>query len=253
MTTLKQLTDFLDALLEPDKFPGDLSNNGLQIEASETVGKALFAVDASLELINIAAERKADFIFVHHGISWGDGLKRLTGFNAGRVGALFRRGISLYAVHLPLDAHPIVGHNAILAKTIGIEGAVPFGQYHGAEIGYAGTLPKPTPLRDIANTLQSSLGGIPKIFGDPGVNVTRVGVVSGGAGDMAPQAAAAGLDAYITGEVSHQNIHHIAESGVPVLALGHYASEKPGVLTVMEMVADKLDITCEFIDLPTGL
>ena len=114
------LVRFLDTILELSSWPDDPSNNGLQFAGSGTVERAVFAVDASAELFRIAAERHADFIFVHHGFSWGSGIRRIDGILADRITTLAKNGISLYAAHLPLDAHPRFGHNALPCCAAGV-------------------------------------------------------------------------------------------------------------------------------------
>ena len=113
---LSDIVKKLNEKLKLSSFTGDISNNGLQVEGKGEVKKIIFAVDASLELFEIAKERKADFIFVHHGISWGSEPRRITGSVAKRLKVLLENNISLYAAHLPLDAHEELGNNANLAK-----------------------------------------------------------------------------------------------------------------------------------------
>jgi dinuclear metal center YbgI/SA1388 family protein len=254
MARLRELVDWLDDRLAVAAIPGDDSNNGLQVEASEVVRKAVFGVDATQALIDRAAETGADFIFVHHGLSWGGGFRRLQGLDARRIGALFRAGISLYAAHLPLDAHPEVGHNACLARLLGLCDTRHFARYHGADIGVAGRLSPPRRAGDLARVLIDGIGGEQTVYGDPACELRTVGVISGGAGlDGVLAAAAEGLDCLVTGEVTHTAYHVVAETGLTVIAAGHYASETPGVHAVMAEVAARFGIQTEFIDLPTGL
>jgi len=253
MADLKDIDQFLTHTLRIGDIPRDASNNGLQIEGSTSVNKAIFAVDASVELFEAAIAKDTDFIFVHHGISWGDSLKRITGQNAMRVKPMIQNDISLYAVHLPLDAHPVYGHNAQLANYIGLEDCEMFSKYSGVEIGVKGTLAKPsTPLR-IAEILDEKLDSEHKIFGDSNKTVKTIGIISGGGSSGIVDAAEIGLDCFITGEVKHESYHTIKELDIPVIALGHYCSEKPGIHAVMELIREKFNIKCEFIDIPTGL
>lgn len=254
MATLNEITTYFDDLLGLAKVPGDSSNNGLQVEGSPTVDKILFSVDASLELFNIAVERNADMVFVHHGISWGGNPKRFSGMDATRLRTLFCNGISLYAMHLPLDAHPEYGHNACLADMLRLEQQTMFAKYCDVEIGVLGQLPVASTPQKIADLFDAELGGKSAIFGDAGKTVAKVGIISGGAGyEGINEAINLQLDCFITGEVGHSSYHLIKESGMPVIALGHYASEKPGVIKSMELVQAKFNVDCEFIDLPTGL
>jgi len=254
MARLNELVKWLDDRLALAAIPDDDSNNGLQVEAGGDVRKAVFGVDATQALIERAAEVGADFIFVHHGLSWGNGFRRLQGLDARRVGALFRAGISLYAAHLPLDAHPQVGHNACIARLLGLARTRHFARYHGADIGVAGELAPTRRAGDLARILADGIGGGQTIYGEPDRELRTVGVISGGAGPQGILAAAAeGLDALVTGEVTHTAYHMVAETGLTVIAAGHYASETPGVHAVMAEVAGRFAIQAQFIDLPTGL
>ena len=144
MAALKDIAAFLDERLEIAKYRSDASNNGLQFEAGADVRKAVFAVDASYALFSTAADLDADFLFVHHGISWGGSLKRILSLDAKRVSMLAANSISLYGAHLPLDAHPEIGHNAQFAKMMHLENPRPFGEYDSHRIGFQGVLPKET-------------------------------------------------------------------------------------------------------------
>lgn len=249
-----ELTKFLDGVLNIAAFPGDVSNNGMQVEGRDEVRKAVFAVDASQSLFDAAAERNADFIFVHHGLSWGANPRRLTGFTAKRFRTLFTHDITLYAAHLPLDAAPEFGNNAVLAKFIKLRKLVPFFRYDGADIGFLGTLPAARKLGNLQSFFEERFGVEARVLGDADKSCRKVAVVSGGGGlGSLEEAAELGADLLLTGELDHTMYHPALESGVAVLALGHYASETTGPRALMEVVSAKFDLETEFIDLPTGL
>jgi len=254
MAKLKEITDFLDSLLDLEGIPEDSSNNGLQVEGKAKVNKIIFGVDASLELAEKAKQVNADMIFVHHGLSWGNGFKRITGHDAKRFTALLKNGISLYAAHLPLDGHPEIGHNAIMAKKLGLQNTRMFAKFANTEIGVTGELTKSMGIAKFAKCLEKKLGLKAEIFGNKKGKIKKIGVISGGAGsDGVASAVNAGLDCLLTGEVYHNTWHHIKESGIAVIAGGHYNTEKPGVIAVMEEVEIMFDVDCEFVDIPTGL
>ncbi len=253
MTTRDQLTAFLDTLLLAPAKCVDGSNNGLQVEGRAEIAKVVFGVDACLALFEQAAAAGADYLVVHHGLSWKDSLKYLTRLNAARVGSLFRHGLSLYAAHLPLDMHPEVGHNAIIAKGLELQSPTPCFEYGGARIGFAGDLPHPLPLATLAAKVDALLGTRSLVWECGAPTVTRVGVVSGGGADALQECPAAAVDCLVTGEVAHQHWHVARECQVNLIAAGHYRSEIPGLLAVMERVQAHFELDCAFLDLPTGM
>lgn len=251
---LERVAGWLDHELKISEFPSDHSNNGLQVEASEEVSRAVFGVDASAALIAAAAERNADLIFVHHGLSWGSEPRRLTGITARRYGELLRRGISLYAAHLPLDAAVGFGNNARLAAMVKLLDSEPFFVYCGTPIGRIGTAGAFRRVGEFRQALEAELGCRSLVLGEEKSDVRRVAIVSGGGGmEAVERAAEAGADLLITGELTHVMFHYAVENGVAVLALGHYASETTGPRALMERFTSELGIPAEFVDIPTGL
>ena len=271
MTKLKKLVDFLDELLDIKAIPGDSSNNGLQVQGDKEVGKAVFGVDISLELIEKSIAFGSSFIFVHHGLSWGSSLKYITGSNSRRLTPMIKNGISLYAVHLPLDMHPKFGHNAVIADMIGLVGRKPFFKYDGVDIGFVGSLKKPMKLNDLNDVLCDSLrkfitkngsSCLSKVNGQGGVlvnsdskEIKRVAVVSGGAGmDGVSDAISEGAECLITGEFGHSSYFAAREAGLSIIAPGHYITETPGVIEIMKVVRKEFPaLEVEFLDIPTGL
>ena len=251
------IAGFLDQILELDRWPDDPSNNGLQFAGDAEVAKTVFAVDASAELFCRAADLDADFIFVHHGISWGSGIRRIDGILADRVKLLAANGMSLYAAHLPLDAHPRFGHNARLADMIGLADRRMFGSYHGKLTGFRGVLPETKTVAELARIFDKSLpsSGPLHVIGDPDRTVGTVGVISGGGAwpELFDETSADPLDCLVTGEATHEVFHPAKEAGTVILTLGHYRSETPGVFAVMDLVKSKFGIETVFLDLPTNL
>ena len=131
-----ELVNHLNNLLKLGDFAGDVSNNGLQVEGADEVTKIAYGVDASLAMAIQADRAGAEFIFVHHGLSWGGEPRRFTGVTGGRFRELFQRNLSLYAVHLPLDAHELLGHNACLCRISGVRNVEKFCPYHDMMIGW---------------------------------------------------------------------------------------------------------------------
>lgn len=248
---LRELTEYLDDYLRLREVP-DYPDawNGLQVEARGEVTRIAVAVDASEAAINGAVRLGCDLLLVHHGLFW-DRRRPITGRAYRKIRLLIEHGIAVYSAHLPLDIHPEVGNNAVLAREIGLEVKGTFGSYQGVPIGIWGTLD----LRReaLAARLDEVLGTrVHMIPGGP-ERVTRVGVITGGAGGMIGDAIEAGLDAFITGEGAHHTYFDAMEGGINVYYGGHYATETWGVKALAAHLADRFGLPTEFLDLPTGL
>jgi dinuclear metal center YbgI/SA1388 family protein len=249
---LDELTGYLDTYLRIRDEVADPPEavNGLQVTNAGEVTRLAAAVDLCAATIRMAADAGADGLLVHHGLFWG-GLRPLVGPAYRRVAELITRNIALYAAHLPLDRHPDIGNNACLARALGIAPRGEFGSYRGAPIGVWGELDESRD--DLARRLAATLGAMPRLlpFGPAGVR--RVGIVTGAGGSLIPQAAAAGLDTFITGEGPHWTFFDAEELGVNVFYAGHYATETVGVKALAEHVSRKYSIPWVFLDHPTGL
>jgi len=248
---LDKLVPFLDAELCLAGFAADESANGLQIEGRTTVRKVGLAVDACEYVFRKAAEKKIDFLFVHHGLIWG-GLKSVQGVMRKRIKALFDSEISLYACHLPLDWHPKYGNNARLLQLLSIKKMGEFGNYHGKNISYWGRSATELSLDEftarIDKTLETRSSAI-----SFGKKVRTVGVVSGGGWFAINEAEKYGIDTFLTGEHSHIAYTLAEEMKVNLIFAGHYATETPGVKAVGEALKKRFGLEVEFIDHPTGL
>lgn len=254
--TLHELDAYFRTFLKIEDYPADPSQNGIQIENGEADAKQIetvaFAVDACEATATLAARAGADLLFVHHGLFWRD-CEKLTGHQYKRVASFVKNNLALYACHLPLDACNPYGNNYGLAERLALTDTEPFGEWRGMKIGVKGRLPEPLSIRSLsAKALkpgEKPLRILP--FGKAAIET--VGIISGGAGEDAAQAAMQGLDAYITGEISHEDFHVIKECGINVIVGGHYQTETIGVQLVMEKLAAETGIRTMFIDFPTGL
>jgi dinuclear metal center YbgI/SA1388 family protein len=245
------IAQFLDSELNLDAFKADSSNNGLQVDAPYTeVKKICFGVDASLDFFKEARARGADMCVVHHGLSWGDSLKRITGVNYKLVSYLINNDMALYGVHLPLDAHPIYGNNATLANELGLINVQPFGDYHGMTIGFKGKLQEELAFEDLCIKVRElPHKGNFKALGFGKEKVQSVGIISGGAASSVSQAAAENLDVFITGEIDLQTYNECKHLEMNMVAAGHYATECGGVKQLAALIRAKFNVETEFIDL----
>jgi len=250
----RELDAWLTALLDPASLASiDDSLNGIQVARSEgEVTRVAFAVDASLETIRRAAEAGAQVLVVHHGLFWG-GAARMDGALRARVKLLLDSDLALWACHLPLDRHPEVGNNAVLASMLGLVDLEPFGVYHGVALGLKGRFAEPITLEAaIARVLPD--GSAPNCLIPAGPALVKTaGLASGGAALEAFQAINQGLDLYLTGETSHSIYSAIVESRTTFVAAGHYRTEVHGVKAVAARLSRETGLETLFIDLPTGL
>ena len=245
----KDLDVFFTDLLNPSSF-NDYCPNGLQIEGSEQINKIAFAVSATRDSIDQAVKLQADTLVVHHGLFWKfHGTRTLTGSFAKRTFPLVRNNINLFAYHLPLDAHPEIGNAAVLGQLIGCQQQSAFGDYKGSPTGIKGLLEKPLSAKELRLKLQTVLNHhVILASPDESQLITSVGIITGGANSDWILAQQAGLDAYITGEISEHDWHESQENGIHMFAGGHNATEKNGVLSLMERLRTQCDLECVFID-----
>ena len=252
--TLKELDRWFSDFLDLASVAAiDRSRNGLQVARhGAEVRRVAFAVDASLEAFRRAADWGAEALFVHHGLFW-DQPVCLTGSAYERIRFLVEKDLALFAAHFPLDIHPEVGNNAGIARHLGLLDVEPFGLHRGVKIGCKGRLPGPLALAKLADLLGE---GQPDpvhtlAFGpDP---VRTVGIVSGGAPLDVEQAAAEGLDAFVTGESAHQVYHFCLEERISALFAGHYRTESYGPKALAVRLAADTGLETTWLDIPTGM
>ena len=237
----------IDALSDIDD-----SLNGIQVECGRQIRKVAFAVDACAESIRRAAGAGADILFVHHGMFWGKPLS-ISGPLRERLRLLLEADLGLYACHLPLDLHPEVGNNAVLANLLYLGERKPFGAYHGVAIGVSGRFPEPLSPDEIVAKILPDLSRPKTLISSGRAKLSTAAIVSGGAPFEALEAFGKDIDVFITGEASHSIYHLVVEAGLDFIAAGHYATEVWGVKAVAEKAHAELGIETFFIDLPTGL
>lgn len=257
MATITEIASHLDELLHTAEIP-DYSNalNGIQVETDAEITKVAAAVDARERTITNAIEAGANLLIVHHGMFWG-GLQPLRGPNLRRVRSLITSNLALYSSHLPLDAHPEFGNNALLARELGLTPSSGFARYKTIEIGVAGKSDVPTAqLIARADAIARQHGGAARYTATDVSRVTRRWAICTGAGasrDTLDEAAARGIDTLIVGEGPHWTAVDAEELGITVIYAGHYATETLGVRALAEYVAHRYDIPWTFIEAPTTL
>lgn len=245
MVALKQLSAYCDDFLNIADFQ-DYCPNGLQVEAGDNVTRLVTGVSASLALIEAAVERQADALLVHHGYFWKGENPCLTGMKGRRIRTLMENGLSLLAYHLPLDMHPEVGNNARLAHYLGIVEVAPSAACKDL---WVGRLPTPMRAVEFAGFIQNSLLREPLHIGLPDAYISSVGWCTGGAQDYIEIAAEAGVDAFISGEISERTVLQARELGIHYYAAGHHATERYGVQCLGEKLAEVFQLEHQFVDI----
>lgn len=248
---LAEAVKYLDEILrtrEVGDFPQAL--NGLQVENSGGLTRIGAAVDATEAVIREASQAGVDFLIVHHGLFWS-GAQRITGATYRKTRLMMEADMAIYSAHLPLDIHPEIGNNALLAGAIGLQNGAPFFSTAGQNIGL---MFKAEISREVLRDhLSRAVGGPVHLAPGGPVLARRVGVVTGGAGGDIAKAAEAGVDTLITGEGPHWSYTAAEELGVNLFYAGHYATETFGVKAAAELVSRRFALPWQFIDHPTGL
>ena len=243
-----ELTDYLNRYLSIDDF-SDYGPNGLQVEGRDEVKHIVTGVSASVELFEKAIEMNADAVIVHHGIIWDFERPVYKGGYKQRVKLLLGNDINLFAYHLPLDAHPEVGNNFQIARTLGLKSLEPFGDYKGKFIGCKGRVDS-IPADIFISGVKKKINPDALVFPYGPETIRNVGIISGGAQKEVKQAVLNDLDLYITGEATEFILHYVKEEKIHYVAAGHYATEKFGIIALGDHLREKFDLKIEFIDIP---
>jgi dinuclear metal center YbgI/SA1388 family protein len=241
-----ELAKHLATTLDINRFR-DYCPNGLQVEGRDQIGRLVTGVTASMALLEAAHDTQADAVLVHHGYFWRGEDARVIGPHQRRLKLLLTQNINLFAYHLPLDAHPVLGNNAQLGIRLGLTAGGHFGDQ---ELGWLGTVDDPElRIADLAQRVEQVLGRSPTIIGNPQQRVGLIGWCTGAAQNALADAISAGAHTYLSGEISEQTVHLARESGVAYLACGHHATERYGVQAIGEYLAREFNLHHEFIDI----
>ena len=248
MVKLHELVNYCDDLLDMASYQ-DYCPNGLQVEGRAELSRIVTGVTASQALIEAALAAGADALLVHHGFFWKGEATVITGMRQRRIKALLSHDLSLLAYHLPLDGHPELGNNARLGRRWGLTPGGRFGPGPNGGIACHGELSAAMSADELRVLVSRDLGREALWIDGGNGQVRRVGWCSGGAQDYIEQAAALGLDAFISGEISERTVHLARELGIHYIAAGHHATERYGVMALGEHLAERFGIDCQFIDI----
>ncbi len=239
-----EIVDYANELLETHRFP-EYGRPGLQVLGSDEVDKIACGVSASLELFHRAAATGAQLVIVHHGMFWRNEPLWIDRRQRGRLEALFAADLTLLAYHLPLDAHPVIGNNALLADALGVEVERPFG-----EVGQGGRLREPAGIDEVVTLIREAVSGRePLVFAHGPERIERIAICSGGSGGELINAAHEGYDLYFTGEPEEPSLQTARELGIHFVAAGHDATERLGVQALARELAERFALEWEFIEI----
>lgn len=242
---MNELETYLNQLLDIAHFH-DYCPNGLQVEGRSEVYQLVSGVTASFDFLQAAVAAGADAVLVHHGYFWRGEDQRIVGMKHRRIALLMAHNVGLLSYHLPLDAHPEFGNNIQLARRLNFTETGRFGDQN---IAMQGTLPPQLAnLRELRICIERALSRTPLVVGEDEKTVRRVAWCTGGAQGYFDEAIQLGVDAFITGEISEQNVHSARESGVAFISAGHHATERYGVQALGEHISQKFGIAHRFID-----
>ena len=252
MAQLSEVIAYLDEFLEITDFQ-DYGPNGLQVPGSDELSVLVTGVSAHRELFEQAAAAGAQLVVAHHGLFWDFHPRALTRAMRERLRVLFDNDIALAGYHLPLDAHPEVGNNALICEALGLERAEPFGEHRGRAVGFVGRTAEGIPFDELRRRCAAAFGQKPFAWDSGPEVVHSVGIVSGGAASIFGEAIARGLDAFLTGEPAEHVMADARESGTHFIAAGHYATETFGVRRLGELVAERFGVEHRFVDAPNPI
>jgi dinuclear metal center YbgI/SA1388 family protein len=245
---LNDILHEIDRLLEPGRFD-DYCPNGLQVPGPEQVSTLATGVSAHAELFELAATERAELLLVHHGLFWGGGPTVIDTQLKRRLKILFDADIGLAAYHLPLDAHPQVGNNALLARALGARDLEPFARHRGEPIGFIACLAgNGLTASELFARVQEITGREPLVFSAGPDRVRRVAIASGAGADFLAEASAAGADALLTGEPTERTMAQAREAGIHFIAAGHYATETFGVRHLGERLAQRFELRHVYLE-----
>ena len=246
-----ELVDYLDQYLDIANIK-DYGPQGLQIEGRSEVQRIVGLVDAHQPCVEAAVAQKADLMLVHHGIFWGPPKPLRDSY--GRLVRFFMRNtLNLYAAHLALDAHPVVGNNAELARRLGLDVIDWWAKVNGKPIAALALAPGGVPLTEFVQRFEQNVGPVKLVQAHGAETIQRVGILSGFGAKEVEEAATLGCDLFITGETSHAQYYDALNAGINVIYGGHYTTETVGIQALGQHLQEKFNLTFEFVDLSTGL
>jgi len=249
MTQRDDMVRWMNEYLDAEGFD-DYCPNGLQIEGAPEVQRVVVGVSASQALFQACREEDAQMVIVHHGLIWKSLPRVIRGVFRDRLAFLLKHGISLVGYHLPLDAHPTIGNNVLLAQALRLDDLKPFGFHGGKSIGRHGRLAAEMPRSALLTRIEGILDGPVLHFDGGPERVSRIGIVSGGAADDLHDAIDLGLDLFLTGEAEEPTYEMCHEGRINFVGGGHYRTERLGIQALGEKLRTQFGLPVTFFETP---
>jgi len=247
MIQRSELEDYIHHYLQVDSFQ-DYAPNGLQVEGKTNIQRICTAVTASYDVIQTACAEQADALLVHHGYFWKGEDPTLRGIKRERIKHLLKHNINLFAYHLPIDCHQMLGNNAFIAKKLKLKNIKRHMAGKTANLLWTGELEKPLDVDMFKHHLSEVFNRTPQCISASKQLIQQIAFCSGAAQDLIENAASLGVDAYISGEISERTYYQAKELGVHYFACGHHATERDGIHALGQHVADNFRLEHRFLD-----
>ena len=257
MAELNAIVAHLDGLLRTAAVPDYAgAMNGLQLAGAREVRRVAAAVDFSTAIAREAVRAEAQLLLVHHGMFWG-APQPIVGSRYDALSSLIAHGVGVYSSHLPLDAHPQLGNNVLLAQALGLEPSAGFATFKTIEVGVSGEsdIPTSTLLERVTAFARQWGGSVVAPVLAPG-RITRRWAICTGAGadsDTIREAQVRAIDTMIVGEGPHHTAVQARDLDIVIMYAGHYATETIGIRALAEHLARQFRLDWVFLDAPTGL
>lgn len=226
----------------------DYAPNGLQIEGRQSIRTICTAVTASLDAIEAAIALKADALLVHHGYFWRGETAELVGMKRARIALFIHNNLNLFAYHLPLDCHSVVGNNAQIGKRLDLNDIVSHTVDSVPNLLWMGSFLQEKSANEVSGLLQDQLQRAPIAIEIKDKPIKRLAWCSGAAQHFIENAFQLGADAYISGEVAERTYYQAKELGIHYFAAGHHATERYGIKALGEHLSETFALTHHFID-----
>lgn len=247
MIASDELARYLNDYLACASF-NDYAPNGLQVEGTKSIKRICTAVTASYDVIEQAIAFNADALLVHHGYFWRGEDPVITGMKHKRIAQLIKHNLNLYAYHLPLDCHPVIGNNACLGQLLELQDIQMHPAGKTANLLWTGALQAPLTMSQLSDLVSQKLMREPLCITGSTKPIQRLAWCSGGAQDFIDDAHRLGVDAYISGEVAERTYYQAKELGINYLACGHHATERYGIQALGSQLMKQFNLVHQFID-----